>query len=86
MKGVPDYICEKPGIVRVLSSHGVWELTPMQNGETKILTVHSTDLSGSLPVWVFRIFVVGGIYNMFVNMKEFVKQEKYQSVLEPTDD
>ncbi len=78
VNGVPDFIPEKEGFVRVKKSYGTWRITPLENGETEVASIYSSDPSGSMPLWVVRLFIVEGSYEMFVNMKELVKKEKYQ--------
>lgn len=78
--GVPDYIDKKAGVVRVLESKGIWRLNPTANNKTEVVSIHSSDPSGSLPVWIVKIFIVNNIYKLFLNLKEEVQKEKYKSL------
>lgn len=78
VNGVPDYLPETPGIVRIVRSNGIWQLTPNANGETEILSTYLSDPSGSLPFWVIKMFVVGSIYDTFVNLKNHVEDENQE--------
>lgn len=73
--GIPDYLPENSGIVRIVSSHGIWQLTPRENGETEILSTYLSDPSGSFPQWVIKMFVVGSIYDTFINLKKLLQNE-----------
>lgn len=79
--GVPNYIDQKDGIVRVTRSEGSWQLRPKTKYKTEIVSIHSSDPSGKLPAWIVKIFIVNNIYNLFINLKEEVKKEKYKVLL-----
>lgn len=79
--GVPDYISEVRGVVRVTQSKGIWKLTPKEKNKTEVLSIHSSDPSGNIPVWIVKIFIVNNIYNIFKNLKEEVKKDKYQGFI-----
>jgi len=76
--GQPDYIPEKQDIVRIPKSIGTWQFTPISERETEVVFVYAADPGGKLPAWVINIFIVDGPFKTLSNLKEFVKQEKYQ--------
>ena len=78
MEGEPDYIPVKSGIVRIPEAKGYWKLTPIGNGETKVILRYLADPAGNIPVWLINMFIIDGPYNTLKNMKEFVKKEKYR--------
>jgi len=76
--GDADYIAEKQDIVRILKSIGTWEITPIEKGKTEVVFEYAADPGGKLPAWAINIFIVDGPFKTLSNLKEFVKQEKYQ--------
>jgi len=75
MKGKPDYIPEKSGLVRIPVARGFWEFVPLGNGETKVTLQYLADPGGNVPAWIVNMFVVDGPYKTFLNMKELLKKE-----------
>lgn len=78
LTGVPNYISKVSGVVRVTQSKGMWKLTPKDKDKTEVISIHSSNPSGSLPMWVVKIFIVNNIYNLFINLKEEIKRDKYR--------
>ena len=76
--GHADYIAEKQDIVRIPLSIGSWQITPIREGETEVVFEYAADPGGKLPAWAINIFIVDGPFKTLSNLKEFVKQEKYQ--------
>jgi len=76
--GDADYIAEKQDVVRIPKSIGTWQFTPLEEEKTEVIFVYAADPGGKLPAWVINIFIVDGPFKTLSNLKEFVKQEKYQ--------
>lgn len=67
--GLPDYIPENDGLVRIPNSKGRWQLSATTKGETNVFAMYSSDLSGTLPNWIYRFFAVEGVYKMIYSLK-----------------
>jgi len=77
--GMPEYLPEKPDIVRITKSAGTWLIIPRENGESEIVFEYSADPGGKLPAWAINIFIVDGPFKTLSNLKGFVKQDKYKN-------
>ncbi len=80
MKGRPDYLPEDPDIVRMPKANGFWEFLQGENNETEVYLQYLADPGGNVPAWIVNMFVVDGPYQTLMNMKEFVKKEKYKNL------
>jgi len=76
--GEASYIPQKPDIVRIPESKGSWEFIPLENGGSKVIFEYAADPGGKLPTWAINMFIVDGPFKTLSNLKEFVKQNKYQ--------
>lgn len=73
--GLPDYIPEKKGIIRMKYTKGLWTFIPLASGETKIIYQFLGDPGGSIPGWLANLFIVDGPYKTLLHLKEV--SEKY---------
>ena len=73
IKGIPDYIPEKEGIVRMHTSEGVWNISKANNDFVNIEYKYSGDPGGSIPSWVVNMFIVDGPYKTLINMREYLE-------------
>jgi len=71
--GVPDYISEKSGKVRVTSSTIKWNVTMPTTNTIKIIYIFEADPGGSLPAWVANMFADKGPYETFKKLGEILK-------------
>ncbi len=78
IKGVPRYIPERPGLVRVKKIEGYWRFTPLDNDIIEVVYLVHSEPGGSLPSWLVNSVVVDQPYYTLVNMKEAVKRPNYQ--------
>jgi hypothetical protein len=79
IKGEPDYIPPKKGLVRVKMIEGFWEFMPMGNGIVEVVYQVHNDPGGGLPPWIVNSVVVTQPYNTLLNMKKMVVRQKYQA-------
>ncbi len=76
--GIPKYIREIDGIVRIKKLNAHWKFIPKGNG-TVDLTFHMLiDLGGNLPAWAVNMAIADGPFETVQNMVEEVQEEKYQ--------
>ena len=78
VEGIPDYLPEKPGIVRIVKSQGSWLVRPKGNGEIELVFEYAADPGGKIPAWAVNMFIVDGPIKTLSNLREVIKQEKYQ--------
>ncbi len=72
--GVPQYIPEKKGKVRVVSSLVHWYVTTPTAGKIHIVYTIEIDPGGSLPAWLVNMFADKGPYESFKNLAELLKK------------
>lgn len=62
LKGVPTYVPEEKGFVRVSKVEGIWKFTPKADGQVEALYQVHTEPGGSIPSWLANSFVVDAPY------------------------
>ena len=72
--GVPDYISEKSGKVRVTRSTISWNVTMPSTNTIKIIYVFEAEPGGNIPAWVANAFVDKGPYETLKKLGEILKQ------------
>ena len=72
--GVPNYIPEKSGKVRVTKSDISWYVTMPTTKTINILYTFEADPGGSLPAWVVNVFADKGPYETFKKLSDILKQ------------
>ncbi|MBM3108700.1 MAG: START domain-containing protein [Pseudomonas sp.] len=68
LEGVPKYLPEEKGFVRVSKVEGFWKLTPKDGGTEVTYQVH-TEPGGSVPSMVANKFVVDAPFNTLKALK-----------------
>jgi len=71
--GVPDYIPEKKGIVRMPRSNGVWNVYQVDKQIVKIEYTYGGDPGGSIPDWIINLFIVDSPHKTLINMREYLE-------------
>lgn len=69
LEGVPTYIPEEPGFVRVTQVQGFWKLTPKGADSTEVTYQVHTEPGGSVPSWVANKFVVDAPFETLKALK-----------------
>ncbi len=70
LKGVPTYIPEEKGYVRVSSVEGLWKLVPKGEGQVEVTYQVHTEPGGSVPSVLANSFVVDAPFNTLKNLRE----------------
>ncbi|MNZ12904.1 START domain protein [compost metagenome] len=70
LEGVPDYLPEAKGYVRVTQVEGLWKLVPKGAGEVEVTYQLHTEPGGSVPSWLANSFVVDAPFNTLKAMRE----------------
>jgi hypothetical protein len=72
--GVPNYISEKSGKVRVTRSNVSWNVTMPSTKTISIVYIFEAEPGGSLPAWVANMFADKGPYETFKKLGEVLRQ------------
>jgi hypothetical protein len=71
--GIPDYLPEVKGKVRVPRSSNTWLVTMPKPNQLHIVYVFEADPGGSLPAWLVNALVTKGPYESFKKLAEQLK-------------
>ena len=74
LEGVPKYIPEERGFVRVTQVEGFWKLVPKGPESTEVTYQVHTEPGGSVPSWVANKFVVDAPYNTLKALRQRAEQ------------
>lgn len=74
LKGVPAYLPEEKGFVRVSKVEGLWKLTPKAGGEVEVIYQVHTEPGGSIPSWLANSFVIDAPFNTLKEMRELAEK------------
>ena len=74
----PELLDELPKTVRITDMQGRWELTPLENGQLKILYQMSIDPGGSIPKWLVNSMVVDIPFYTLSNLRQIAKESNYK--------
>lgn len=74
LRGVPDYVPEEAGFVRVTQVEGYWKLTPKGPDSTEVSYQVHTEPGGSVPSWVANKFVVDAPFQTLKSLKTLAEK------------
>ena len=72
-----NYVPESPSRMRMKNIMGTWTLKPNQNG-TEITYQGSGEAGGIIPTWLSNRVLVNSTFKSFENMRQKIKETKYQ--------
>jgi hypothetical protein len=75
VRSIPNLLPEKPGLIRVPYSLGLYDVTTLPNNRIKIDYTLSINPGGSLPAWLVNYTATIGPYNTFKKLKELVEKK-----------
>ncbi len=78
--GLPNYLAEKEGLVRVPKLKSVWVFTPKNNGFVDVQFELAIDLGGNIPPWLVNISIDRGPMHTLANMAKVLEQSRYKNV------
>lgn len=78
LKGVADYIKQKPDLTRIPELQGYWKLSPLPGNMVEVTFQVLADPGGKIPAWLANAMVVDMPYNSLLNMKKEVLKPKYK--------
>lgn len=74
LEGLPQYLPEEEGFVRVSQVEGFWEMTPQADGQVEVVYQVHTEPGGSVPSWLSNKFVVEAPFNTLRGLRERAEQ------------
>ena len=74
----PDYIPEKPYLMRVRKIDGYWSFNPLTNSQVQVIYQVHNEPGGKIPSWLVNSIVITQPYHTLKNMKKRVKVPKYR--------
>jgi hypothetical protein len=74
LEGVPGYIDEQDGFVRVSKVEGYWLFEPKPDGEVQVTYQVHTEPGGSVPSWLANKFVVEAPFNTLLELRKRAEQ------------
>lgn len=80
---VPDFIPEKPPLVRMLAEDMVAKLTPLPNGKLLITNEGYVDPGGRMAPWAINFVSRNAPYITLLGMRRQMQQDKYTSDKSP---
>ncbi|HMG68961.1 MAG TPA: hypothetical protein VK588_14790, partial [Chitinophagaceae bacterium] len=72
--GIPKYLPEKDGKVRVPRSSITWYVTMPTSTSVTIVYTFEADPGGSMPAWLVNMFADKGPYESFKKLSELLKK------------
>jgi len=76
-RGIPDYIPENKGIIRVPMSRSTWRIEPTAFNRLKVEYSMDMDPSGLVPVWLINKVSADGPYESFFALKNSILSRNY---------
>lgn len=73
LKGVPDYLPEKPDIVRLPRMQAKWMFEPEANGMVKVTQQVLADLGGKVPGWLVNFAIVDAPFETLSNLRKEIE-------------
>jgi START domain len=77
-ESVPDFIPRKKDLIRVPLSTEQWQVTPLQEGQIRIVYQLDIDPGASVPAWLINTFATKGPFETFSHLREEIKLPKYR--------
>jgi hypothetical protein len=76
--GVPSYLKENEGIVRVKHFKSKWEFIPKKNETIDVIFYLQIDVGGAVPSWAINLAVAEGPFQTVQNLIKEIKKDKYK--------
>ena len=83
LKGVPDYLPEKPGFVRIQHLKITWKITPLSTDKVAVDYHFQSDPGGNIPAWMINLAIDKGPVSSIKKLRTMVRKEKYQTAIVP---
>ncbi len=73
--GVPDFINEKDGKVRIHDQKSSWTFTPLEDERTEVVFFNHTDPAGSIPAWLANSASTDNPFNTLDAFRELIEKQ-----------
>ena len=73
---MPKMLPDKPNVVRVPYSLGLWNVITKPNNQLKIEYTFSVNPGGTLPAWLVNFTATAGPYSTFKKLKELLESKR----------
>lgn len=77
--GIPDYMPEKDGLVRIPHLKVKWEITPIEPGKATVAYNLQSDPGGSIPAWLINMVIDQGPTLTIKKLQDMLSMEKYRN-------
>ena len=74
VKSVDGYVAKKDGLVRVPTSHVVWNVKQTAPGKLQIIYEAQADPGGSIPDWITNMFLTKGPLESFKKLRGMLEK------------
>uniref|UniRef100_Q3ASE7 START domain-containing protein n=1 Tax=Chlorobium chlorochromatii (strain CaD3) TaxID=340177 RepID=Q3ASE7_CHLCH len=74
-----DYLPKNSKAVRVPEMQGAWNIMPLGENKCRVVFRLHIEPGGEIPFWLANIAVIDTPYHTLVNLREWVKKEKYRT-------
>jgi hypothetical protein len=81
--GLPAFLPEKKGVVRVPKIITSWKFVPQKDGMVEVSFELAIELGGKLPAWLVNTSIDRGPYETILGMARFVKKRRYRNAKIP---
>lgn len=81
LNGLPDYIPEKPGRVRMTALRGYWKFEPLGNGNIRITNQIHSEPGGSVPDSLVNSSLIEIPYFTLYNMRRLITESPYRDAV-----
>lgn len=78
MKGLPEYLPEKEGLVRIHICDGIWTFEELESKRCRVTYEFHADPGGTLPAWLANASVTSVPFELMTNLKKRIALEQYQ--------
>ena len=75
-EGIPSYIPQKKGVVRVPNYHGSWKFIEEQDGLIHGEYTASLEPGGDIPAWFINLFAAYGPYDTIKKLKGLIENKR----------
>jgi len=71
--GMPSYVQQREGVVRIEKANGYWVLDAMDANRTAVTYQMHVEAGGSIPAWLANLSIVNIPYSTFMELRKIVQ-------------
>jgi hypothetical protein len=73
----PNKLPPKAGVVRIKHLNNIWTLSPLENGEVKLLAIVDMDLGGNVPYFLKNVISPMAVQLLFESMRKLSTEQRF---------